>query len=156
MRAAFKAGFAHAGALNVNIAFKGASQRTIWESVISEFEAANPDVKVKTAFIEEEAYKVQLPAWLTTAPDIVKWHEGERMAYYASVGLFEDIFRRLDEEWLGQGFRVSKGARRPTRISSTRYRRIISAGACSTAIFRRRHQGRTEDLGMNSWMRAKS
>ena len=67
------AGFAHAGALNVNIAFKGASQRTIWESVISEFEAANPDVKVKTAFIEEEAYKVQLPAWLTTvAPDIVK------------------------------------------------------------------------------------
>ena len=105
------AGFAHAGALNVNIAFKGASQRTIWESVISEFEAANPDVKVKTAFIEEEAYKVQLPAWLTTvAPDIVKWHEGERMAYLAERGLFEDISADWTKNGWDKDFASLKGA----------------------------------------------
>lgn len=86
------AGLAHAGDLVFNIAFKGANQRTLWEGVISDFEKANPDVKVKPAFIEEEAYKVQLPSWLTTvAPDIVKWHAGERMAYYARRGLLEDI-----------------------------------------------------------------
>ena len=92
---------ANAGTINVNIAFKGASQRTVWESVISDFEKANPDVKVKSAFIEEEAYKVQLPAWLTTvAPDIVKWHEGERMSYYASRGLLED----LSADWTANGW----------------------------------------------------
>ncbi|MGV2290783.1 extracellular solute-binding protein [Trinickia sp. YCB016] len=83
---------AHAGTLNFNVAFKGANQRALWESVIADFEKANPDVKVKANFVEEEAYKVQLPAWLTTvAPDVVKWHEGERMAYYAKRGLFEDL-----------------------------------------------------------------
>lgn len=87
---------AQAGTIDVNIAFKGANQRAVWETVISDFEKANPDIKVKSAFIEEEAYKVQLPAWLTTvAPDVVKWHEGERMAYYASRGLLED----LSQDW---------------------------------------------------------
>lgn len=105
------AGFAQAGTLAVNIAFKGAGQRTVWESVISEFETANPDVKVKTAFIEEEAYKVQLPAWLTTvAPDIVKWHEGERMAYYAERGLFEDISADWTKNGWDKDFASLKGA----------------------------------------------
>lgn len=105
------AGVANAGTLAVNIAFKGANQRTIWESVISEFEKANPDVKVKTAFIEEEAYKVQLPAWLTTvAPDIVKWHEGERMTYYAERGLFEDISADWAKNGWDRDFASLKGA----------------------------------------------
>ncbi|GGP25316.1 ABC transporter substrate-binding protein [Silvimonas amylolytica] len=92
---------AHAGEITVNIAFKGAGSRAVWESIISDFEKANPDVKVKPAFIEEETYKVQLPAWLTTvSPDIVKWHEGERMAYYAERGLLEDI----SAEWPKNGW----------------------------------------------------
>lgn len=84
--------FANAGTLEANIAFKGASQRLVWQSVISDFEKQNPDVQVKASFIEEEAYKIQLPAWLTTvAPDIVKWHVGERMSYYAKRNLLEDL-----------------------------------------------------------------
>lgn len=95
------AGAVQAGTLAANIAFKGANQRAVWEEVIAQFEKANPDVKVKVAFVEEEAYKVQLPAWLTTsAPDIVKWHEGERMAYYAERGLFED----LSGDWTKNGW----------------------------------------------------
>ena len=90
-----------ASTLTVNIAFKGANQRAVWESVIGDFQKANPGVTVKTAFIEEEAYKVQLPAWLTTvAPDIVKWHEGERMRYYAQRGLLEDV----SADWVQQGW----------------------------------------------------
>jgi len=92
---------ANAGTLNVNIAFKGTNQRAFWESVIKDFQRANPDVTVKAAFIEEETYKVQLPAWLTTvAPDIIKWHEGERMAYYADRGLLED----LSPDWTANGW----------------------------------------------------
>ncbi len=82
----------NAGTLQANIAFKGANQRALWDSVISDFEKQYPDIRVKASYIEEEAYKVQLPGWLTTvAPDIVKWHVGERMNYYARRGLLADI-----------------------------------------------------------------
>jgi len=87
---------AQAGTLAVNIAYKGATQRTVWQSTLDEFKKANPDVDVKVAFVEEETYKVQLPGWLSTqAPDIINWHNGERMAFYASRGLLED----LSEDW---------------------------------------------------------
>jgi len=83
---------AHAGTLAVNIAFKGASQRAVWQSAIDDFKKAHPDIDVKVSFVDEEAYKVQLPGWLSTvAPDIVNWHDGERMAYYARRGLLEDL-----------------------------------------------------------------
>lgn len=92
LSAVLLSGAAQAGTLAINIAFKGASQRAVWQSTLDEFKKANPDVEIKAAFIDEEAYKVQLPGWLSTAaPDIVTWHDGERMAYYASRGLFEDL-----------------------------------------------------------------
>jgi multiple sugar transport system substrate-binding protein len=92
---------AQAGTLEVNIAFKGASQRAVWTQVVDEFKKSHPGTDVKVAFIDEEAYKVQLPAWLTTAPpDIVNWHDGERMAYYAQRGLFED----LSSDWTKNGW----------------------------------------------------
>lgn len=90
-----------AGTLAVNIAYKGAVQRTVWQSTVDEFKKANPDVDVKVSFIEEEAYKVQLPGWLSTqAPDIINWHNGERMAFYASRGLLKD----LSEDWKKNGW----------------------------------------------------
>ena len=92
---------AQAGTLEINIAFKGASQRAVWTQVVDEFKQTHPGTDVKVAFIDEEAYKVQLPAWLTTAPpDIVNWHDGERMAYYAKRGLFED----LSADWAKNGW----------------------------------------------------
>jgi multiple sugar transport system substrate-binding protein len=90
-----------ASTLTVNIAFKGASQRAVWQSVIDEFKKTHPGVDVKVSFIDEEAYKVQLPGWLSTvAPDIVNWHDGERMAYYAQRGLFDD----LSGDWAKNGW----------------------------------------------------
>ena len=83
---------AHAGTLAVNIAFKGASQRAVWQSAIDDFKKAHPDIDVKVSYVDEEAFKVQLPGWLTTAPpDVLNWHNGERMAYYAKRGLFDDL-----------------------------------------------------------------
>nr|WP_254699888.1 extracellular solute-binding protein [Trinickia violacea] len=95
------AGTADASTLSVNIAFKGASQRAVWQSVIDSFEKAHPGIDVKVSFIDEEAYKVQLPGWLTTvSPDVVNWHDGERMAYYAKRGLFDD----LSGDWKKNGW----------------------------------------------------
>jgi multiple sugar transport system substrate-binding protein len=113
------AGIAHAGTLTVNLAFKGANQRTFWETTIAQFEKANPDVTVKAAFIEEEAYKVQLPGWLTTeAPDIIKWHEGERMRYYAQRGLLED----LSADWQKNGWNTTFAALSdPSSYNGKRY-----------------------------------
>ncbi|WP_028228715.1 ABC transporter substrate-binding protein [Paraburkholderia ferrariae] len=99
--AALMAGAAQADTMTMNVAFKGASQRAVWQQVIDEFEKAHPGTDVKVSFIDEEAYKVQLPGWLTTvAPDIVNWHDGERMAYYAKRGLFED----LSGDWAKNGW----------------------------------------------------
>jgi multiple sugar transport system substrate-binding protein len=99
--AASMAGSAQAGTLAINIAFKGASQRAVWQQVVDEFKKAHPGTDVNVSFIDEEAYKVQLPGWLTTvSPDIVNWHDGERMAYYAQRGLFED----LSPDWNKNGW----------------------------------------------------
>ncbi|NRO97668.1 extracellular solute-binding protein [Paraburkholderia sp. NMBU_R16] len=99
--ASWWANAAQAGTLDINIAFKGASQRAVWQSTLDDFRKAHPDIDVKAAFIDEEAYKVQLPGWLTTvAPDIVNWHDGERMAYYAKRGLLDD----LSGDWAKNGW----------------------------------------------------
>ncbi|MBN3763214.1 extracellular solute-binding protein [Burkholderia sp. Ac-20365] len=99
--APFAATTAEAGTMTINIAFKGASQRAVWQSVIDDFKKAHPDIDVKASFVDEEAYKVQLPGWLSTvAPDVVNWHNGERMAYYARRGLFED----LSGDWKKNGW----------------------------------------------------
>lgn len=97
----FTTSAAQAATMTINIAFKGASQRAVWQEVVDAFKKAHPDVDVKVSFIDEEAYKVQLPGWLSTvAPDIVNWHNGERMAYYARRGLFED----LSGDWKKNGW----------------------------------------------------
>ncbi|MDR5752876.1 MULTISPECIES: extracellular solute-binding protein [unclassified Caballeronia] len=90
--AAALAGTAQAGTLAVNVAFKGAGQRVVWQQIFDQFKKAHPEIDLKVAFVDEEAYKVQLPGWLSTvSPDVVTWHNGERMAYYAKRGLFEDL-----------------------------------------------------------------
>ncbi|MDN7551251.1 extracellular solute-binding protein [Burkholderia vietnamiensis] len=99
--AALMAGAAQADTMTMNVAFKGASQRAVWQQVIDEFKRAHPGTEVKVSFIDEEAYKVQLPGWLTTVPpDIVNWHDGERMAYYAKRGLLEN----LSGDWTKNGW----------------------------------------------------
>jgi multiple sugar transport system substrate-binding protein len=94
-------GAAQAGTLTVNVAFKGAGQRVVWQQIFDQFKKAHPEIDLKVAFVDEEAYKVQLPGWLSTvAPDVVTWHNGERMAYYAKRGLFED----LSGDWSKNGW----------------------------------------------------
>ncbi len=102
---------ASAGTLEMNVAFKGAGQRAVWTQVIDAFKKSHPGTDVKVSFIDEEAYKVQLPGWLTTAPpDLVTWHDGERMAYYAQRGLFDDLSGDWQKNGWNQTYASTKDA----------------------------------------------
>jgi multiple sugar transport system substrate-binding protein len=80
-----------AATLNVNVSARG-NQRSTWQDAFDQFKKANPDIDLKVTYITEEAYKVQMGGWLATdPPDVVSWHDGERMAYYAQRGLLEDL-----------------------------------------------------------------
>jgi multiple sugar transport system substrate-binding protein len=91
---------ADAATLNVNVSARG-NQRSTWQDAFDQFKKANPDVDLKVTYITEEAYKVQMGGWLATdPPDVVSWHDGERMAYYAQRGLLED----LSPDWSKNGW----------------------------------------------------
>jgi len=62
----------HAGTLTVNLAFKGANQRAFWENTIAEFEKANPDVKVKAAYIDGKLVDAKAVAMLAALPSKIE------------------------------------------------------------------------------------
>ncbi|WP_262421681.1 ABC transporter substrate-binding protein [Paraburkholderia sp. UCT31] len=89
-----------AATLNVNVSARG-NQRSTWQDAFDQFKKANPDIDLKITYVTEEAYKVQMGGWLATdPPDVVSWHDGERMAYYAQRGLLED----LSSDWAKNGW----------------------------------------------------
>jgi multiple sugar transport system substrate-binding protein len=53
--AAALAGTAQAGTLAVNVAFKGAGQRVVWQQIFDQFKKAHPEIDLKVAFVDEEA-----------------------------------------------------------------------------------------------------
>jgi multiple sugar transport system substrate-binding protein len=98
--AVFSSTTVDAATLNVNVSARG-NQRSTWQDAFDKFKKANPDVDLKVTYITEEAYKVQMGGWLATdPPDVVSWHDGERMAYYAQRGLLDD----LSPDWSKNGW----------------------------------------------------
>ncbi len=149
---------AQAGTLPVNIPFKGASQRAVWQSAIDDFRKAHPDIDVKISFVDEEAYKVQLPGWLSTvAPDIVNWHDGERMAYYARRGLLEDLTNDWNKNNWNSMYASTKEA---SSYNGKQYAAptVYYSWGCSTGRIcsRRRALPVSRRHGTNSSMPAKS
>jgi multiple sugar transport system substrate-binding protein len=103
---------AQAGTLNVTVSARGV-QRATWQNAFDEFRKANPDVDLKVSYVGEEAYKVQMSGWLATdPPDVLSWHNGERMAYFAKRGLLED----LSSDWQKNGWNQTYAA---VKTSST-------------------------------------
>src|SRR5581483_4550181 len=91
---------AQAGTLNVTVSARG-NQRATWQNAFDEFKKANPDVDLKVSYVGEEANKVQMSGWLATdPPDVLSWHNGERMAYFAKRGLLAD----LTSDWQKNGW----------------------------------------------------
>jgi multiple sugar transport system substrate-binding protein len=101
--------YADAATLRVTVSARG-SQRAVWQSAFDQFEKANPDVDLKVTYVGEEAYKVQMSGWLATdPPDVLSWHNGERMAYFAKRGLLDD----LSADWQKDGWNQTYAAVKP-------------------------------------------
>jgi multiple sugar transport system substrate-binding protein len=101
--------YADAATLRVTVSARG-NQRAVWQSAFDQFEKANPDVDLKVTYVGEEAYKVQMSGWLATdPPDVLSWHNGERMAYFAKRGLLDD----LSADWQKDGWNQTYAAVKP-------------------------------------------
>ena len=101
--------YADAATLRVTVSARG-SQRAVWQDAFDQFEKANPDVDLKVTYVGEEAYKVQMSGWLATdPPDVLSWHNGERMAYFAKRGLLDD----LSADWQKDGWNQTYAAVKP-------------------------------------------
>ncbi|MGL4767169.1 MAG: ABC transporter substrate-binding protein [Formosimonas sp.] len=74
---------------------------------VARFEKAHPEIKVKLNIIDHEAYKQQLPNFLSSAsPDVVSWYAGERMKYFVDRNLFEDV----SDVWAKGGLKDKMGS----------------------------------------------
>ena len=98
--------YVEAATLRVTVSARG-NQRAVWQDAFDQFKKANPDVDLKVTYIGEEAYKVQMSGWLATdPPDVLSWHNGERMAYFAKRGLLDD----LTADWQKDGWNQTYAA----------------------------------------------
>ena len=63
-----------------------------FESVIADFEAANPGIDVQLQNFDHEGYKTSIRNFLTAdAPDLANWYAGNRMAPFVAAGQFQDV-----------------------------------------------------------------
>lgn len=87
---------AFAGELVLNSDQTDPAPKKAMETMIANFEKANPDIKVKWNNFDHEGYKSAIRNFLTAdPPDVAAWYAGNRMAPFVSAGLFEPV----DDVW---------------------------------------------------------
>ncbi|WP_373504910.1 ABC transporter substrate-binding protein [Aestuariivirga sp.] len=90
-----------AGELVINSDQSDPAPKKAMEDLIMDFEAKNPDIKVKWNNFDHEGYKSAIRNFLTAdAPDVAAWYAGNRMAPFVKAGLFEPV----DDVWESNGF----------------------------------------------------
>ena len=100
-----------AGTLVINSDQADPAPKAAFAQVVKDFEAANPDIKVKMNTFDKEAYKTALRNWLATEPpDVVFWYAGNRMKQFVSKDLFEDVSDLWVEENLNEKMSTAKPA----------------------------------------------
>lgn len=108
---AFAAGLAHAGALTINTDASDPAPKAAFEAVVKDFEAANPDVKVKVNTFDHEGFKTSIRNFLSAeAPDVVTWYAGNRMAPFVNAGLFEDVSDVWQKEGLSDKLKSAEAS----------------------------------------------
>lgn len=90
-----------AGELVINSDQSDPAPKKAMEELIKDFEAKNPDIKVKWNNFDHEGYKSAIRNFLTAdPPDVAAWYAGNRMAPFVKAGLFEPV----DDVWEANGF----------------------------------------------------
>ena len=83
---------AYAGELLIIYNDLNPTPKAAFEKVVSDFEAANPDINVKLSINDREAHKPAIRNFLSAGPpDITAWYPGNRMGPFVDAGLIEDI-----------------------------------------------------------------
>jgi multiple sugar transport system substrate-binding protein len=102
---------AMAGELVINYDGSDPAPKQAFEMVISKFEAAHPDIKVKWNVFDHEGYKTSIKNFLTAeSPDIAAWYAGNRMAPFVKAGLFEPV----DDVWADNGLNEAMASTAPS------------------------------------------
>ncbi len=108
---ALSCNIAFAGKLVINADQADPAPKEAWLQVVEAFKAEYPDIEVQFNISDKEAYKTALRGWLAAdAPDVVYWHAGNRMNFFAQRGLFEDISDLWQEENMDESFATLKSA----------------------------------------------
>jgi len=90
--------------LVINTDTSDPAPKAAFEQLIEDFEAANPDIKVKWNLFDHEGYKTAIRNFLTAdAPDLANWYAGNRMAPFVNAGQFEDV----SDVWEANGLNES-------------------------------------------------
>jgi multiple sugar transport system substrate-binding protein len=86
------AGTAFGGELVLNSDQSDPAPKKAMETLIADFEKANPGVTVKWNNFDHEGYKSAVRNFLqANPPDVMAWYAGNRMAPFVKAGLFEDV-----------------------------------------------------------------
>jgi multiple sugar transport system substrate-binding protein len=92
---------AHAGTMVINTDASDPAPKAAFEAAVKDFEAANPDVKVKVNTFDHEGFKTSIRNFLSAEPpDIVTWYAGNRMAPFVNAKLLEDVSDLWQKEGL--------------------------------------------------------
>jgi len=81
------------------------------EALITDFEAANPDVDVQLTNFDHEGYKTAIRNFLTAdSPDLANWYAGNRMAPFVKAGQFMDVTDVWTANGLGDSLASAKAS----------------------------------------------
>ena len=81
------------------------------EALITDFEAANPDVDVQLTNFDHEGYKTAIRNFLTAdSPDLANWYAGNRMAPFVKAGQFLDVSDVWTANGLGDSLASAKAS----------------------------------------------
>ena len=83
-----------------NSNWSDAAYRKADGTVVSMFQAENPNVKVIHSIISDEDFKAAIRAYLQASPppDVLTWYAGNRMRFFVEKGLILDISDVFDQE----------------------------------------------------------
>ncbi|MES2665219.1 MAG: extracellular solute-binding protein [Pseudomonadota bacterium] len=81
------------------------------ETLIADFEAANPEIDVQFQNFDHEGYKTAIRNFLTTdIPDVANWYAGNRMAPFVSAGQFMDVTDVWEKNGLNDSLASAKAS----------------------------------------------
>ena len=82
-----------------------------FETLIADFEAANPEIDVVLQNFDHEGYKTAIRNFLTTdSPDLANWYAGNRMAPFVTAGQFQDVTDVWEANGLSDSLAASKAS----------------------------------------------